>query len=51
MKTHTFIIKICKISLLYDSKLPLSVKHHYNNDIKTAFKLLGASGLEEKSNS
>ena len=45
------IVKICKMSLIYDSTLLLPVKQ-YNNDIQTAFNLLGAIiELKEKSNS
>ena len=51
LKFDTFIVKICKMSLIYSSSLLLHVKH-YNNDIQTAFNLLGAIiELEEKSNS
>ena len=51
LKTATFIVKICKMWLIYDSTLWLPVKH-YNNDTQTAFNLLCAIiELEEKSNS
>ena len=45
------IVKICKMSLIYDLTLLLPVKQ-YNKDIQTAFNLLGAIiELEEKSKS